>query len=412
MRNMQACDKYREMISAMIDGELSNEELDELKAHLDICPECEQAYAMFSLLHEETANLDVEVPEELSSRVMQSVHNISKKPSFLSRFKFTAAAAVIVLIIYAASGPIQNYLPNTETHTPSISQEDALKNNSLSDIPMKISGGSVTAPNNPTTPNTNATPNDTISPAQPKITKQPDTSRKPIHSPEISAPQTNEQAPIIQKSETQDIHPITKDTPPVQKKESTPKTAPNITTPSTENIQQGTPIMPPTSTPAPNNANTSAQDSEAPKGGITEKNDMLTAPPESSLSDTTAEPKKPSVDGSNSSLKPTLSPPSSSDNNTALGGAGASSAAPVKYALPEIPYTEEFAFYIIVKKADIPEALKNQKADIYKSNLFFKVETNLENAILSELKTNAVPFTHITNSNKGLTHGLFIILND
>lgn len=411
---MQACDKYREMISAMIDGELSKEEIDELKEHLDICPECEQVYVMYSLLHEETAELAVDVPEELSSCVMRSVHNVSKKPSFLLRFKFTAAAAVIVLIIHAASGPIQKYIPKAETHSPSISQEEATKNNSLSDIPMKFSGGSSTSPEKPTTPDTNVIPNtnDTVSPS-PSKTDQPNITRKSIKSPRTSVPKPKVQTPIILKPEIQDTHSITKDAvdTPMHNKEVTEETTPNKTGPSTENIQPNTPMISSPNEPSPDEANTSDQDTETSKGGVSEKNDVQAPPPESSLSDTKTEPEKPSVEESDSNAKPSITPPTSADNSMS-GGAGSSTSTPIKYTLPEIPYTEEFAFYIIVKKANIPEALKNQKADIYKSNLFFKVEINLENTILSELKTNSVPFTHITNSNKGLTHGLFIILND
>ena len=45
---MTECEKYQEMISAMLDGELAESGQEELRRHMDGCPECRNMYEAFA----------------------------------------------------------------------------------------------------------------------------------------------------------------------------------------------------------------------------------------------------------------------------------------------------------------------------------------------------------------------------
>ena len=107
------CSYFRELASAMIDNEATDTEIREFNDHMATCSECACWYNYLTLLHEECSKVSASVPSELKSRVMKSVAlQKTKKPSVLSRFKFTAAAAVIILVAYAAGGIASRYAPD------------------------------------------------------------------------------------------------------------------------------------------------------------------------------------------------------------------------------------------------------------------------------------------------------------
>ncbi len=135
---MEECKHFRALASAELDGEITEEERAALHAHLAQCPDCAQWAAAFSLLHKELPLLAEEPPAELRSRVKKSISLLSKKqPSLFSRFKFTAAAAVVVAILFAASVPIQKYLPQENSTAP---QDAEAPHAELADVPAVFSG--------------------------------------------------------------------------------------------------------------------------------------------------------------------------------------------------------------------------------------------------------------------------------
>ena len=97
------CTHFRELGSAIIDNEATDAEIKEFNEHISTCAECAQWFETIKILKDETANLEEEVPEELKTRVMNSVSMVNKKPSFFSRYRFTAVAAVIAVVILASS---------------------------------------------------------------------------------------------------------------------------------------------------------------------------------------------------------------------------------------------------------------------------------------------------------------------
>lgn len=104
------CSEYREIGSAIIDNEATDTEIAQFNAHIAECEECAKWYETIKILHEETPSLSEDVPPELKTRVMNSV--TAKKKPFFSQFKFTAAAAIIILISYAAGGLYSKYVPD------------------------------------------------------------------------------------------------------------------------------------------------------------------------------------------------------------------------------------------------------------------------------------------------------------
>ena len=100
---MADCEKYIEMMSAMVDGELTKADEAELRSHLDDCADCRRVYSAFSgisgALSEELAT----PPETLVKGVMYKI-NLQKKGGRRFAFgRFTALAACLVLVLFGAS---------------------------------------------------------------------------------------------------------------------------------------------------------------------------------------------------------------------------------------------------------------------------------------------------------------------
>lgn len=102
---MSECDRYLEMISQLVDGELPEPQKTELLAHLDGCANCRRVYDAFnaiSLSLGETA-----APEGFAEGVMAAVRTQgghgsrrAKKPG-KSQVRYMALAACIVLAVLA-----------------------------------------------------------------------------------------------------------------------------------------------------------------------------------------------------------------------------------------------------------------------------------------------------------------------
>ena len=68
---MSRCDKYMEMASAHLDGELSREETRELLEHLEQCAECRRFYETIKMFSDETGVS--EAPEGFAEGVMNAL---------------------------------------------------------------------------------------------------------------------------------------------------------------------------------------------------------------------------------------------------------------------------------------------------------------------------------------------------
>lgn len=102
---MKDCSYYQELISRLIDRELSAEEGEELAAHARECADCRAVYAAFSSLSGMLDERLVEPPEELGENVMARLRRQQlrkKNTPFLSR-RVAALAASAVLVLLGGS---------------------------------------------------------------------------------------------------------------------------------------------------------------------------------------------------------------------------------------------------------------------------------------------------------------------
>ncbi len=108
---MKDCAYYQELISRLIDREITPEEGEELAAHARECEECRSVYTAFVSLSEVIASDLVDPPEELSETVMAEIRRSelwkqNRKPRLkMRRYAALAASAVLVIGIGALTLP-------------------------------------------------------------------------------------------------------------------------------------------------------------------------------------------------------------------------------------------------------------------------------------------------------------------
>ena len=97
---MTDCEKCREMISCLLDGELSQAEQSFVREHIAACPECRSVYNAFSAvsaqLHEEEP-----LPDGLHEKIMSGIKAKPKKKTGIVWIKYLSVAACLALVIFA-----------------------------------------------------------------------------------------------------------------------------------------------------------------------------------------------------------------------------------------------------------------------------------------------------------------------
>ena len=106
---MNSCDYYQELISSLIDGEISHDEHEALMAHLNTCSRCNAMYAVFHDLSDTLAEEIEPLPEGLHENIMAGVRRseIIRKNRRLRKLGLRTAltaAACAVLVLFAARG--------------------------------------------------------------------------------------------------------------------------------------------------------------------------------------------------------------------------------------------------------------------------------------------------------------------
>ena len=104
---MNSCAYYQELISSLVDGELSDEENEALMLHLNTCSRCNAMYAVFHDLSDILAEEPQPLPEGLHENIMAGVRRseIMKKNRRMRRIGLRTAmtaAACAVLVLFAA----------------------------------------------------------------------------------------------------------------------------------------------------------------------------------------------------------------------------------------------------------------------------------------------------------------------
>ncbi len=105
------CERYLDLISARLDGELTAQEEAELTAHLQECPACRAIAGDMEGLHSALTGLgEVDVPAELSQTVMGKIkgERISARRRFVRRISGLAACLVLCVTAWYAALPKPN----------------------------------------------------------------------------------------------------------------------------------------------------------------------------------------------------------------------------------------------------------------------------------------------------------------
>ena len=79
---MKCCEQYAAALSAFVDGELSENEKEEVLSHVEHCQNCREYLSELMIVHtmfEEMPELDA--PEGFSERVLERVHEEKRERS-------------------------------------------------------------------------------------------------------------------------------------------------------------------------------------------------------------------------------------------------------------------------------------------------------------------------------------------
>lgn len=107
---MKCCEEYTAALSAFADGELNENERNELMAHLEHCEACRDKLSELMILHtmfEELPELDA--PEGFSERVLERVHEEKRAKKRSRRAWPRVLAACFALVVISAAA--LNILP-------------------------------------------------------------------------------------------------------------------------------------------------------------------------------------------------------------------------------------------------------------------------------------------------------------
>jgi predicted anti-sigma-YlaC factor YlaD len=121
---MKDCDKYQEMISAMIDGALSETQEQQLKEHIEQCMQCRAMYEAFAALADGIETVPAppaRLHEGIMSAVANAGRNKKKEGTIIHLRRYVTAAACLVIIVGAVlavkSGAVsqKNYSKSSDT---------------------------------------------------------------------------------------------------------------------------------------------------------------------------------------------------------------------------------------------------------------------------------------------------------
>ncbi len=135
---MADCRKYKEMISAYADGELSSYDEIELQRHLEECAPCRSLLSLYKSITGAAADILVEPPESFTENVMnkikampkseEAIKPTTKKPKKSLRpviISFVAAAACLTLAFIASPALFGLGMSNTASTMPMASASAA-----------------------------------------------------------------------------------------------------------------------------------------------------------------------------------------------------------------------------------------------------------------------------------------------
>ena len=414
---MENCEYYLELISASLDGELSTEDQALLDAHLAECPGCRERLSMFQLLHEQVPHLEEKPPAELVTRVMGAVRaeKAASKTHIFARFKFTVAAAVIVLVLFAASGSLNRFFPKLAD------QPDASQSNQVEDLqsgeplaPATLSPGDY-ADSADTDGQTSAAQQEAGAQQGALQNTEPVETETP---PKSSGAQKRSQAKAQPPAQTE-AKQATAGAADGEQRQAAPQNADTTyqantpeAAPDSPSGHSSTPSTSAAEPPAPEKADAPAEEdaslvkSAAPgtqaDGAETGTNNSAA---DSAAPDT-------GVGGSSSGGSESPQQGDTSNGGDAAGGlqpSAAPEASPAQIPLPEIPFTQPFAFFIVVEAQSIPPLLENCPVNIFNGDYYVTFDKTLKKKLLSYLEEQSIFFSEYAGDEQA-QQALFIIV--
>jgi len=129
------CDEALILISGELDGTNTEDEMAQLRAHLETCPECRRVIETLKQLDLELANLEAEPPADLKDHVMDAIRAEAKPKQRRHRWlPFAVSAAAVFLMIGVAQ---TNQIRNEDSALSAVSETaaPAVYSRAIHDIP-------------------------------------------------------------------------------------------------------------------------------------------------------------------------------------------------------------------------------------------------------------------------------------
>ena len=396
---MKHCEEYSELMSAFIDNEISDAEAESLKAHLATCRDCRAYLIYLEKIHTEAASLAVDVPDGFSARVMNSIAASEKaqKRFALSRFKFTAIAAAIILLVFAA-GRLDSFFPSvaedlSNETDESITQDSSPKSNEL--VPSTLTP-LYTAEKDEETSSDNAVSEKTLSAS--------DENKK-------EAPVETKNEPVTERSDSAKQESTQSDNAAVEKAENTvtgaPEQADNSAVSDSAVSEDALP-------PAQNiRQDNNVAMSGGGGGGASSGGGSMAASTSPSAgagsaaeeSDTASDAGAPSENGT---AQEDVHDAVTEGNSSSQARPEDNEAAPSTPAMPAVPQSESYSFYISVKGQSALSLFSEYSSNIYEGNYLISIDKANLASTLSLLESSG--FSYYRYEGDGASTNFLLII--
>lgn len=93
------CEEALVLLSGYLDGTNTEEEMTQLRAHLEQCPDCRQVLHTLEEMEQGLASLEEQAPADLKASVMEAIRAEAKPRKKHRRWMPVAVAAALVLVV-------------------------------------------------------------------------------------------------------------------------------------------------------------------------------------------------------------------------------------------------------------------------------------------------------------------------
>lgn len=129
---MTECEKIQELISAMHDGELTENEKALVLDHIKDCAQCRRMHEMFTLISEDFADTLSEPPVDFKNKVMAQIRGSKKRGLITVLRPYTTVAACFVIIAGLLISANDGFRMGSAA--PDMSEPRAVNESALADV--------------------------------------------------------------------------------------------------------------------------------------------------------------------------------------------------------------------------------------------------------------------------------------